>query len=148
MLSVQGAELTDQLLDLLRCHPEQERSGVLWSNLLAQVAQARADDMAQRDYFRHTDLNGHGPNWHLRQAGWRLPAYYSNADNGNDVELIVVGQSTAEMCWQFWMNSQSYRDHALGKGCWNQVCIGIGYSFSSKSYFGEYCVLLSCPLET
>jgi len=65
-IEASGCQLTaegQQVLNLLKEHPEQARSTITCHPLLEAVASARAQDMAERDYFAHVNPDGYGPNY-------------------------------------------------------------------------------------
>ncbi|WP_261130312.1 CAP domain-containing protein [Bacillus sp. Marseille-Q3570] len=97
---------------------------------LAQVAQKKADDLAQNNYFSHNSPTYGSPFQMMQQNG---VDYTSAAEN------IAAGQQSAEQVVQQWMNSPSHRENimngqlthigvGLSKGgqqgnCWSQMFI-------------------------
>jgi uncharacterized protein YkwD len=71
---------------------------------LCAVATERSQDMASRNYFSHTDPDGHDPWWHYQQAGL---AYKAAGEN------IAEGQPTPESVVSDWMNSPGHRANIL-----------------------------------
>ena len=72
-----------QIATFLANDPAQGRSSVAVDPILSSVARARARDLAVRDYFSHTDPDGHGANYLVRQAGYPLPSHYNSSPSGN-----------------------------------------------------------------
>ncbi|MDB1089628.1 CAP domain-containing protein [Streptomyces sp. ACA25] len=70
---------------------------------LADVAQAFSRDMAERNFFSHTDPDGRSP-WDRAEA--------ANVKNMGG-ENIARGQQTAEAVMQSWMNSEGHRANIL-----------------------------------
>lgn len=143
-----GCQLTaeeQQVLDLLKEHPEQARSTVICHPLLAVVARARAQDMATRDYFAHVNPDGYGPNYLVKQAGYPLPRYYPLQENSNSIESIAGGYSTPGEMWEGLLSSSAHRPHILGQHQFyaEQVEVGIGHVYISDSDFGHYWVIIS-----
>ncbi|MDB5095674.1 MAG: polymerase [Cyanobacteria bacterium RYN_339] len=89
------------------------------SRELNTVAAARSQDMAARNYFDHTDPDGHDPFWHLQQAGI---AFRTAGEN------IAEGQATPESVVSDWMNSPGHRANILNPA---YRTIGIGVASSS-----------------
>lgn len=117
--------------------------------ILSQVARERAMDMAQRAYFGHTNPDGHGPNYLVRQAGYGLPTWYSNAQDGNNIESIAAGYTTADSVWSAWLASSGHRTHVLAESSFwqSQTQYGIGYYYDPSSPYTHYWVFLSAPPE-
>lgn len=133
------------LLALIRTHPQQRRASMTVHPLLMQVAQARAQDMAQRDYFSHTDPDGYGPNWHVRQAGYVLPDWYGQHMAANNVESIHAGGVDAAMVVDGWMHSESHSVHMLGTLPFyaDQIDVGAGYAMRVGTVYTKYWVFIS-----
>jgi hypothetical protein len=134
----------------IEAHPEQGRLIMQQHPLLMQVARAKVLDMATRRYEGHTDPDGHGPNWMLRQAGYRLPAWYGQDADDNSVEsLLWAGDGDVEEAWQGWMNSTSHRTHLLGENSFyrEQTKYGVGYCDIEDSRMRYYYAFISCPPE-
>ena len=75
----------------------QRRAFLTFDPILSQVARERAADMARRGYFDHTNPDGHGVNYLVRRAGYILPSSYPS--DGNNLESIAAGGSTASVTW-------------------------------------------------
>ncbi|MCA9929942.1 MAG: hypothetical protein KC419_15770, partial [Anaerolineales bacterium] len=95
--------------------PNQGRPSMTCDPILAQVARARAQDMAQRQYFGHVDPDGYGPNYKVRAAGYGLPTWYSTSIDGNNIESIAAGYATATDVWNAWLGSSGHRTHVLAE---------------------------------
>jgi uncharacterized protein YkwD len=133
------------LAELLRNHPQQQRSAFTYNPLLARVARERAADMAARGYFAHTNPDGVGPNALVREAGYVLPAYYGSEPDANNVESIAGGPSTPEAVLDLLLNSAGHRTHILGLHEFYaaQIDYGIGYVAAPGSRYGHYWVILT-----
>jgi uncharacterized protein YkwD len=139
------------LARLIATHAEQSgacRARVLtWHTTLARVARARANDMATRGYFSHTDPDGLGPNAHVRAAGYALPDWYGQEPAANNVESIGAGYATAADAFAGWLASPAHRTHILGLidfYC-QQTNFGIGYAFRADSPLKHYWCYISAP---
>jgi uncharacterized protein YkwD len=126
-------------------HPDQQRPSLTCHPILARVARERAEDMARRRYFAHTNPDGFGPNYLVRQAGYALPSYYGTEPDANNIESIAGGYPTAEATWQGWMDSSGHRDHLLGlNSFWaEQVEYGVGYACDPTSPYRHYWVVIT-----
>lgn len=130
-------------------HPGQGRSVMGCDQTLAQVAREKAQDMAQRSYFDHTNPDGFGPNFLVKQAGYELPNWYGSAPDANNIESIAAGYTTPEAVWDAWLNSSGHRVHVLAESAFwqDQTNYGIGYYYDANSPYRHYWVFLSAPPE-
>jgi len=154
--NVVAANLTCDLNDeeaaifqMMKTDPKQGRDEVRCNPLLARVARARARDMATRQYFDHVDPDGHGPNYLVLDAGYRLPDWYDHSDRANNIESIGGGFQDAASMWQAWLGSEYHRIHVLGNVSFyaEQEEVGIGYYEDENSPYGKYWVVISAPEE-
>lgn len=124
-----------QLEVLFRNDPEQHRKNPQRNAILAQVARARAQDMAERNYFNHTDPDGHQANFLVKQAGYPLPNYFPA--NGNNIESIGLNYTAAAEVWEAWKSSPAHRTHVLGEDRFfaDEVDYGMGYAENSTSKY-------------
>jgi hypothetical protein len=144
-LNSQEREIADFAIN----HPDQGRPFMNCDPTLAQVARARALDMGIRNYFSHTNLDGYGPNYLVRQAGYALPTWYGTANDANNIESIAAGYTTAAAAWTGWLNSAGHRTHVLAEDTFwaDQTNYGIGYAYVSNSTYKHYWVFISAPPE-
>lgn len=84
--------------------------------LLSRAAQAKAEDMAQREYFAHNSPDGKRPWDFLRGAGYN---YIMAGEN------LAVNFSAAESVSEAWMNSPAHKANILNK---NFEEIGVGFA--------------------
>lgn len=82
---------------------------------LGDAAQAHSDDMAERDFFDHTNPDGEDPGDRVTAAGYKWSTYGEN---------IAAGQRTPAAVMDSWMNSSGHRANILN--CSFKE-IGIGY---------------------
>lgn len=124
-----------------------DRSRMRLDPILTSVAQARAQDMAARRYFSHTNPDGLGPNALVRAAGYALPSFWSGSRSGNFIESIGAGYATPAAAWDGWMNSPSHRTHLLASSSFyrDQVNFGIGSYSDPSSPFRRYWVIITAP---
>lgn len=145
------SEQETAILASMTAHPEQRRDALECDAILSRVARARAKDMALRDYFGHINPDGLGPNYLVRQAGYRLPSWYPSKADANNIESIAAGYRTPAATWQGWMSSSGHRTHLLGLHSFyaEQTAVGVGYFFLEGSRYGHYWVVLSAhPQES
>lgn len=71
---------------------------------LRAAAQGHSDDMAARNFFDHTNLDGADPGQRTTAAGYRWSTYGEN---------IARGQATAKSVMDSWMNSPGHRANIL-----------------------------------
>ncbi len=123
------------------------RTALTWNEALAKVAQAKAEDMANKDYFSHTDLEDYGVNYFIYKAGYEIPASWYSDKSSNYFENIAAGNATAEaMVKQLVYDggrdnkSAGHRSSLLGISDWNSTCtdIGIGYAYNAGSTYKHY----------
>ena len=101
------------LADVLTHSSGQHRPFMVAHPILSQVARDRAADMAQRGYFDHINPDGHGANYLVRKAGYVLPSDYPG--DGNNLEFISGGFTSAAAAWDDWMNSPEHKTHLLAE---------------------------------
>ena len=139
------------IADLAEAHAEQGRATMSCHLTLSQVAQARAEDLATRNYFGHTNPDGDGPNQLVREAGYILPSFYSTVRTANNIESITAGTNldTAQEAFDSWLSSGAHRPHLLGLTGFtaDQIEFGVGYAFDANSDFGHYWVFISAYRE-
>lgn len=133
---------TPMAAELLRLMIEdrmQQRANPHCNELVTKVAQWRADDMVEREYFSHWTPEGRGANYFLAQVGC-LPAWYPQ--DGNTVESITLNYHTAQAAWNALVSSKGHRPHVLGLHPFfaGQDEIGVGWA---KSEWGEVAVVIS-----
>jgi uncharacterized protein YkwD len=136
------------IAELMASDSSQGRSNPVCNAVLAQVARARARDMALRGYFGHTNPDGNGPNLLVRQAGYALPDWYGSNQDSNNVESIGGGYTSANEAWQGWLDSSAHRLHLLATDSFyaEQQAYGVGYYYNPDSPLKHYWVFLSAPL--
>ncbi len=123
-----------------------------WNANLAKAAEARAMDMAQRNYFDHTDPDGYGPNYHILRAGYSLNPGWLKRKNANNFESIGANHPSAidgMKAMIIGKNSPGlgHRKHLLGMDEWNGSLqdIGIGYVRvpSGSTYQSYLCIIIA-----
>jgi uncharacterized protein YkwD len=130
----------------------EKKAELKWNDTLAAVAEAKALDMASRNYFGHVDPDGFGMNHFINQAGYRLNARWLSKKEMNYFESLSAGAPDGETAIRNLIidknvPSLGHRKHLLGIDEWNASLydVGIGYaSASGISGFRTYvCVLIA-----
>lgn len=140
VLSAQEAEVEQLLLN----EPGQMHPSLKLNQTLVEQARRKAQDMADRMYFSHTDPDGFGENYWVRKAGYVLPDYYGTTPEANNIESIGAGYGDAKSVWSAWMASNGHRSHLLGEHDFyrEQYEYGIGFAHKENGSFGYYWVIL------
>jgi len=123
-----------------------------WNDILAQVAQAKAEDMMKRSYFEHTTPEGKGINILLFEAGYPLPKEWTEPQNNNYFESLIAGNATPKEGIIYLLRDggvidhkkAGHRSHLLGidKFYSNLTDIGIGWAKGGK--LGSYlCIIIA-----
>ncbi len=97
-----------------------------YDSSVAAVARSHSEDMATKEYFSHTNLEGLGPDTRLNNAG--IP-WLTCGEN------IIAGYETPFHMADGWYNSEGHRNNMLNK---NFTHIGIGVAYLSTSYYQHY----------
>lgn len=147
----QNPRAYQQHLGLPRGTPVTRRP-LKWNETLARVAEARALDMAKRNYFDHTDPDGLGPNYYINRAGYTLNPDWLKRKSANNFESIGANHPTAIAGIEAMIRGSvatryGHRKHLLGQDEWNASLqdIGIGYVRipSGSTYRSYLCVIIA-----
>ena len=123
-----------------------------WNDTLAAAAEAKAFDMANRNYFAHIDPDGKGMNYHIQQKGYSLLSSWTSNKSDNYFESISANNSTGiDAIKSLIKDSQTpslgHRKHLLGLDEWNASLSDIGIGFarreSGSTYQTYICVLIA-----
>ncbi|GGH11436.1 CAP domain-containing protein [Sphingobacterium alkalisoli] len=129
-----------------------KRTKLIWNNTLAKVAEFRAYDMANHNYFDHTSPKGIGPNHYISEAGYSLNSDWLKKRSANNFESIAANHpSASEGIKAFIIGKNSpgfmHRKHVLGMDEWNASLVDIGIGFvrvpSGSRYTTYLCVLIA-----
>lgn len=111
-----------------------------WNDTLARVAQSRAMDMANRNYFDHVNPNGIAVNYLMHKSGYKLPMEWVEDKRQNYFESITAGGDGGEegirrLIIDKNVSNLGHRKHLLGLDDWNASLydIGIGFVLAPKS---------------
>jgi hypothetical protein len=129
--------------------PSQGRPYMVLDPVIQAVAEARAKDMAVRNYFSHVNPDGVAANYLLRQAGYQLPAWWGTDPSANYVESIAAGYSSPSDTWTQWMDSPPHKEHLLAQNSFfaTETHYGVGYYYDPGSTYQYYWVVITAPPE-
>ena len=105
VLSSQEALIADYMVH----DANQMRPSMQLDPILARVARERAEDMAARNYFDHTNPDGYAANALVQQAGYVLPGWWGTGAATNYIESLAAGRATAAASWACTARSHSRR---------------------------------------
>ena len=158
------AQQAFQLLNTIRSNPEKyykdlhlnaklgiTKTTLHWNDTLAKVAEAKALDMAKRNYFNHVNPDGYGINYFIQQSGYKLNADWLSDKKENFFESLAAGHETGTEALQSLIIDASdatkgHRDHLLGIGDWDAslVDIGIGFVKCDGGKYPSYaCIIIA-----
>lgn len=120
-------QMAQETLDLVNAHRlEAGCPALVMHTVLNDVALSHSREMAEYDYFSHTNLEGLSPGKRATAAGYRW---------GRFAENIAAGFSTSFGAVQGWMASEGHRKNILN--CvYNETGIGIWYD--PEATYGYY----------
>src|SRR6478735_2830618 len=131
------AQQAFQLINTIRSDPEKyyqelqlngklpiTKNPLRWNDTLARVAEAKALDMAKRNYFDHVSPEGYGINYFINQSGYTLNADWLKNKKENFFESIGSGHDSGEAAIQSLIideedANKGHRNHLLGIGDWD-----------------------------
>lgn len=117
-----------QLLDLANAiRARFDKKELAWNGSVANLARDHSRDMADQQYFSHTNKEGLTPFDRLEAAG--LDYRYAS-------ENISAGQSSAIFAHEGWMNSQGHRDNILSEKP-TQLGVGAHMGGSMDIYYTQ-----------
>jgi uncharacterized protein YkwD len=107
---------------------------LVWNDTLAQVAEARAMDMAEKDYFGHVNKKGEGVNVQINRAGYVLDELFIKKKKENSFESIALGPKTGieailGLIQDKGINPPNHRKHLLGMTSFWATCYDCGIGF-------------------
>jgi len=134
-----------ELIDLIINDSLQQRKQMQINPILSRVARERAEDMASRGYFSHTNPDGKGANILVIDAGYNLPDFYGMLQDDNNIESIAAGFENADETLEQWIGSPGHREHVFGEISFyrEQVDFGVGFAADPESPFRFYWVFIS-----
>ncbi|MBQ3689129.1 MAG: CAP domain-containing protein [Bacteroidales bacterium] len=122
-----------------------------WNDILAKVAQERAEDMVSRNYFGHTDPDGYGTNIKINNAGYTLDESWYSDKSMNYFESLAAGNAEGKATVIQLINDggasdsgAGHRRHLLGMDDFWGDCYDIGIGKAKGGDYGTYwCFLIA-----
>ncbi|THU35900.1 CAP domain-containing protein [Niastella caeni] len=158
------AQQAFQLLNTIRSNPEKyykelhlnakltiTKKALRWNDTLAKVAEAKALDMAKRNYFNHVNPDGYGINYFIQQSGYKLNADWLKDKKENFFESLATGHDSGTEAIKSLIidagdASKGHRDHLLGIGDWDASLYDIGIGFvkcDGGKYQSYTCIIIA-----
>jgi uncharacterized protein YkwD len=105
-----------------------------WNDTLARVAEEKALDMAERNYFAHVDPDRKGINYLVHQAGYELHPDWLKKKSENNFESIAANAKTGVEAIKMLIIDENepslgHRKHLLGLDEWNAPLKDVGIGF-------------------
>jgi uncharacterized protein YkwD len=127
------------------------KTNLRWNDTLAKVAEAKAMDMARRNYFGHVNPDGFGINYFIQQSGYSLNEAWTKNKAENYFESIEAGSANGNDAIETLIKDEGeasfgHRNHLLGIGAWNASLhdIGIGYVKCDVGKYQSYaCIIIA-----
>lgn len=129
-----------------------QKAPLKWNDTLALVAEAKALDMATRNYVGHVDPDGYGLNHKINEAGYSLNKKWLSSKELNYFESISAGAADGETAVRNLLIDKNvptfgHRKHLLGLDEWSASLydIGIGYArpVANSAYKSYVCVIIA-----
>ncbi len=123
-----------------------------WNKALAKAAQAKAEDMAARNYYDHTDPDGYGMNIKIVEAGYWLRADWCDEPDESYFESIIAARDDGiegiqDMIEDKGVNPPGHRIHllAIDEFRVDALDAGIGFALgnANSDYSSYMCVLIA-----
>jgi hypothetical protein len=158
------AQLAFHFLNAVRSNPEKyykdlhlnpklriTKTALRWNDTLAKVAEAKALDMAKRNYFNHVNPDGYGINYFIHQSSYKLNSDWLKDKKENFFESLASGhESGTEAVKSLIMDAddatKGHRDHLLGIGDWDATLVDIGIGFvrcDGCKYQSYICIIIA-----
>ena len=99
-----------------------------WNPLLEKAAAAHAQDMADKNYFRHESPDGRDMAERVEQAGYRYRAVGEN---------ILAGEPTARAAIDTWLAAPGHCKNIMNPA---YTEVGMAYAANEHSQYGVYWV--------
>jgi len=135
------------IVDYMATTSGQGRPFMYVDPILTQVAQAAAESMGTEGYYAETTPQGYGANYLVAQAGYQLPAGWTDPVSNNYLESIDASYASASDTWNAWLNSPPHKVHVLGQSSFyaSETSVGVGYANVPGSPYTYYWVVITAP---
>lgn len=134
--SVKDYSLERQVFELINKQRAQMGLAVLeWNEEVARMARAHSENMANFNFFSHTDLQGLMVNERADECGirrWRAI--------GENIAYNRGYENPAESAVENWMKSPGHRENLLNNR-WKESGIGVAVTQNGTYYFTEVFLL-------
>ena len=122
-----------------------------WNQALAKAAQAKAQDMVDRNYFGHVDPDGGGMNFKINAAGYKLRDSWLSSFSNNNFESLAAGHQSGKESIIMLIyddgasnSNAGHRRHLLGIDPFWSDCYDIGIGMAKGGEYGYYwCILIA-----
>jgi uncharacterized protein YkwD len=123
-----------------------------WNDTLAKIAEAKAYDMAKRNYMSHVDPDGYGMNYYIKKGGYKLQPKWTVEKSANYFESLAANTFTGIESIKVLVTDKNtptlgHRKHLLGLDEWNAALTDIGIGFSRRESGSTYktytCVIIA-----
>ena len=123
-----------------------------WNDTLAKVAERKAYDMANRNYFDHVDPDGYGMNYFINKSGYKLNPDWVTDKSNNFFESLSAGDDNGLAAIKGLITDSDdpnvgHRKHLLGLDPFYANLKDIGIGFCKRDSGSEYptymCVIIA-----
>lgn len=125
---------------------------LVWNDTLAAVAEARVEDLVNKNYFDHIDKKGRGVNYYIDAAGYSLEPEWTEQKDYNFFESLEAGKESykeiiADLIIDKGIPGKGHRKHLLGLDDWNKKNVDVGIAFyrvgdGMKTEYTTYTVII------
>ncbi|TDR23445.1 hypothetical protein [Marinicella litoralis] len=133
-----------ELGQLIKGHPSQQRQSLQCNAILAEIAQQRAEQLANNSADPEIT-----PNQVIIKGGFRVPNYYPVI--GNQVEAVAKNFDQAQHALSYLLESGKHHDHIMGKGDFFalQSQLGVGFFKAQEdTQHDQWVVLIAQPWQS
>ncbi len=127
-----------------------------WNEILQKVAEDKAKDLADRNYFAHVDPDGYGINYYMDKAGypmrpeWLDSAHYNFFESlaANSTKNISGEQFIDQLIIDYGVPDLGHRKHLLGMDSWFASQTECGVAIARKlgtTYVNYFVYIIAKP---
>ena len=114
-----------------------------WNDTLVRVAEAKAYDMAKRNYFNHVNPDGYGLNYYIRKSGYKLDPAWTKNKAANFFESMAAEITDGEDAIKVLITDKGeptlgHRKHLLGLDEWSASLYDIGIGYAEREEGSDY----------
>lgn len=120
--------------DPLSKYVKNKKAILNWNDTLAEVAEARAMDLAKHNYFDHVDKKGRAVNYYIAESGYALEKEWTENKRDNFFESLQAGADDGraaimDLIIDEGVPGKGHRKHLLGLDDWNEKNVDVGIAF-------------------